>query len=227
MELTLFGLVWFGLVYYHYSDYLFKLLLIGDSSVGKSCLLLRFADDSYVDSYISTIGVDFVRALPTLHFTVGHCWTGAVQNYNKQLLPRSTWDHCEQLLPLGEMGVVGPRTAIVYDVTEMESFNNVKQWLNEIDRYANESVCKLLVGNKCDLVENKVVDTQTAKAFADELGIPFLETSAKDSINVEQAFLTMAAEIKKKMGNQPTAAKSTGTVEMKGQPIQQNSNCCG
>lgn len=49
---------------------------------------------------------------------------------------------------------------IVYDVTEMESFNNVKQWLNEIDRYADESVCKLLVGNKCDLVENKVVDTQ-------------------------------------------------------------------
>lgn len=122
----------------------------------------------------------------------------------------------------------------MYDVTEMESFNNVKQWLSEIDRYASESVCKLLVGNKCDLVENKVVDTQTAKvcynnstffchplltpilikvkvigknyhltlldlqAFADELGIPFLETSAKDAVNVEQAFLTMAAEIKKK-----------------------------
>ncbi|KAL4573432.1 hypothetical protein LXL04_020237 [Taraxacum kok-saghyz] len=90
------------------------------------------------------------------------------------------------------MGII-----IVYDVTDMESFNNVKQWLSEIDRYANESVCKLLVGNKCDLIENKVVDTQTAKAFADELGIPFLETSAKDSVNVEQAFLTMAAEIKK------------------------------
>lgn len=54
---------------------------------------------------------------------------------------------------------------IVYDVTEMESFNNVKQWLNEIDRYANDSVCKLLVGNKSDLVENKVVDTQTAKVI--------------------------------------------------------------
>ncbi|KAF9608549.1 hypothetical protein IFM89_009915 [Coptis chinensis] len=157
-------------------DYLFKLLLIGDSSVGKSCILLRFADDSYVDSYVSTIGVDF----------------------------------------------------IVYDVTEMESFNNVKQWLNEIDRYANESVCKLLVGNKCDLAENKVVDTQTAKAFADELGIPFLETSAKDSINVEQAFLTMAGEIKKRIGNQSSSnTKPASTVQMKGQPIQQNSNCCG
>lgn len=55
---------------------------------------------------------------------------------------------------------------IVYDVTEIESFNNVKQWLNEIDRYANDSVCKLLVGNKCDLVENKAVDSQTAKVFS-------------------------------------------------------------
>ncbi|OIT33320.1 PREDICTED: ras-related protein RABD1-like [Nicotiana attenuata] len=97
----------------------------------------------------------------------------------------------------------------------MESFNSVMQWLNEIDRYANESVYK-------------VVDTQTGKALADELGIPFLETSAKDSINVEQAFLTMAGEIKKKMGNQPAGAKKSGsTVQIKGQPIEQKSNCCG
>ncbi|KAK9690198.1 hypothetical protein RND81_09G111000 [Saponaria officinalis] len=80
----------------------------------------------------------------------------------------------------------------------MESFNNVKQWLNEINRYANDSVCKLLVGNKCDLVENKVVDTQMGQALADELGIPFLETSAKEALNVEKAFLTMAGAIKKK-----------------------------
>ncbi|KAL8061285.1 hypothetical protein ABFX02_02G077600 [Erythranthe guttata] len=109
----------------------------------------------------------------------------------------------------------------------MESFNNVKQWLNEIDRYANNNVCKLLVGNKCDLAESKVVDTQMGKALADELGIPFLETSAKDAINVEQAFLTMTGEIKKKMGNQPTANKPGSTVQIKGQPIEQNSNCCG
>lgn len=100
-------------------------------------------------------------------------------------------------------------------MTDQDSFNNVKQWLNEIDRYANENVNKLLVGNKSDLVSKKVVDTQTAKvcggarvcllwillihdpqAFADELGIPFLETSAKSATNVEQAFMTMAAGIK-------------------------------
>ncbi|KAF3450377.1 hypothetical protein FNV43_RR06457 [Rhamnella rubrinervis] len=248
-------------------DYLFKLLLIGDSSVGKSCLLLRFADDSYVDSYISTIGVDFkIRTVELDGKTVKlQIWDTAGQERFRTIT--SSYYR-------GAHGII-----IVYDVSEMESFNNVKQWLNEIDRYANDNVCKLLVGNKCDLVESKVVDTQVAKAFADELGIPFLETSAKDSINVEQAFLTMAAEIKKKpiklkresdlifrvlwfqwdfhnimdefdlifrvlwfqwdfhnimdefyarrMGSQPTAAKSTGTVQMKGQPIEQKSNCCG
>lgn len=63
---------------------------------------------------------------------------------------------------------------VVYDVTDMESYNNVKQWLNEIDRYACENVNKLLVGNKCDLVTKKAVDFETAKDFADKLDIPFL-----------------------------------------------------
>ncbi|PIM99760.1 GTPase Rab1/YPT1, small G protein superfamily [Handroanthus impetiginosus] len=197
-------------------DYLFKLLLIGDSSVGKSCLLLRFADDSYVDSYISTIGVDFkIRTVELEGKTIKlQIWDTAGQERFRTIT--SSYYR-------GAHGII-----IVYDVTEKESFNNVKQWLNEIDRYANDNVCKLLVGNKCDLVESKVVDTETAKAFADELGIPFLETSAKDAINVEQAFLTMAAEIKKKIGSQPAGDKSsTSTVEIKGQPIEQKSNCCG
>ncbi|KAL9992572.1 putative small GTPase, P-loop containing nucleoside triphosphate hydrolase [Helianthus debilis subsp. tardiflorus] len=81
-------------------------------------------------------------------------------------------------------------------VTDQESFNNVKQWLSEIDCYVSENVNKILVGNKCDLVANKVVSTETAKAFADEIGIPFLETSAKDATSVEQAFMAMTASIK-------------------------------
>lgn len=197
-------------------DYLFKVLLIGDSSVGKSCLLLRFADDSYADSYISTIGVDFkIRTLELDEKAVKlQIWDTAGQERFRTIT--SSYYR-------GAHGII-----IVYDVTEMESFNNVKQWLSEIDRYANDSVCKLLVGNKCDLVDEKVVDTEKAKAFADELGIPFIETSAKDSINVEEAFVTMSAEIKKRMGSQPSADKSTSnTVKMKGQPIhQQKSSCC-
>ncbi|KAJ4798384.1 Ras-related protein Rab-1A [Rhynchospora pubera] len=196
-------------------DYLFKLLLIGDSSVGKSCLLLRFADDSYVDSYISTIGVDFkIRTVDLDGKTVKlQIWDTAGQERFRTIT--SSYYR-------GAHGII-----IVYDVTEMESYNNVKQWLNEIDRYASDNVCKLLVGNKCDMVDSKVVATETAQAFADSLGIPFLETSAKESINVEKAFLTMSAEIKRRVASQPTGDKKpTTTVQIKGQPLQQKSSSC-
>lgn len=103
----------------------------------------------------------------------------------------------------------------MYDVTDQESFNNVKQWLQEIDRYACENVNKLLVGNKSDLTTKKVVDFTTAKEFADGLDIPFLETSAKNATNVEQAFLTMAAEIKNRTG--PAAVSGNeGKVQISG-----------
>merc|ERR1711979_157836 len=99
---------------------------------------------------------------------------------------------------------------VVYDVTDQESFNNVKQWLQEIDRYACETVNKLLVGNKCDLTTKKVVDYTTAKEYADQLGIPCLETSAKNATNVEQASMAMAAEIKNRVG--PPAAAQQGAA---------------
>ena len=85
-------------------------------------------------------------------------------------------------------------------MTDQVSFNNVKQWLQEIDRYACENVNKLLVGNKCDIAK-RVVDYNTAKEFASSLPvpIPFIETSAKNSTNVERAFMTMASEIKSRL----------------------------
>ncbi|KAM7272891.1 hypothetical protein ACFE04_027555 [Oxalis oulophora] len=116
---------------------------------------------------------------------------------------------------------------IVYDVTDQESFNNVKQWLSEIDRYASENVNKLLVGNKCDLTANKVVSYETAKAFADEIGIPFMETSAKSATNVEEAFMAMSADIKTRMASQPSANNGRPpTVQIRGQPVNQKSGCC-
>jgi Ras-related protein Rab-1A len=102
---------------------------------------------------------------------------------------------------------------VVYDVTDIESFNNVKQWLHEIDRYACENVNKLLVGNKSDLAAKRQVTTEQAKEFADSLGIEFLETSAKTATNVEQAFTTMASQIKERMQSQPTAGASKATIK--------------
>ncbi|KAJ2888577.1 ras GTPase [Coemansia aciculifera] len=169
-------------------DYLFKLLLIGDSGVGKSCLLLRFADDTYTESYISTIGVDFkIRTIELEGKTVKlQIWDTAGQERFRTIT--SSYYR-------GAHGII-----VVYDVTDSQSFTDVKQWLQEIDRYASEGVNKLLVGNKSDLVDARQVDFTAAKELADTLGISFLETSAKDSTNVEQAFLTMAKQIKDRMG---------------------------
>jgi Ras-related protein Rab-1A len=84
---------------------------------------------------------------------------------------------------------------MVYDVTSQESFDHVNDWLKEVNRYASEGTCKLLVGNKSDRSEEKVVTKEQAKEFADDIGVPFLETSAKSAANVEEAFLTMASEL--------------------------------
>ncbi|XP_037411253.1 GTP-binding protein YPTM2-like [Triticum dicoccoides] len=196
-------------------DYLFKLLLIGDSGVGKSCLLLRFADDSYLDSYISTIGVDFkIRTVEQDGKTIKlQIWDTAGQERFRTIT--SSYYR-------GAHGII-----IVYDVTDQDSFNNVKQWLNEIDRYASENVNKLLVGNKCDLADKRAVSYETAKAFADEIGIPFMETSAKNALNVEQAFMAMAASIKDRMASQPAANNARpATVQIRGQPVEQKASCC-
>lgn len=116
---------------------------------------------------------------------------------------------------------------VVYDVTDQESFNNVKQWLHEIDRYAAENVNKLLVGNKSDLTAKRVVSTEQGKEFADSLGIEFLETSAKTSTNVEQAFLTMASQIKARMKTQPAQGAGTKvSIGGPGQKIDQKGGCC-
>eukprot|EP00299_Pterocystis_sp_00344_P012446 c5976_g1_i1.p1 GENE.c5976_g1_i1~~c5976_g1_i1.p1 ORF type:complete len:203 (+),score=49.99 c5976_g1_i1:70-678(+) len=197
-------------------DYLFKLLLIGDSGVGKSCLLLRFADDTYTESYISTIGVDFkIRTIEIDGKTIKlQIWDTAGQERFRTIT--SSYYR-------GAHGII-----VVYDVTDLESFNNVKNWLHEIDRYAVEGVNKLLVGNKSDLVSKKQVETTTAKEFADSLSIPFLETSAKTAANVENAFITMAKEIKERLSSQPELQKPhAGGIKVgHGESVRSNNGCC-
>jgi Ras-related protein Rab-1A len=193
-------------------DYLFKLLLIGDSGVGKSCLLLRFADDTYTESYISTIGVDFkIRSIELEGKTVKlQIWDTAGQERFRTIT--SSYYR-------GAHGII-----IVYDVTDKESFQNIQHWLQEIDKYANEGVMKLLVGNKSDLQSKKVVSYDEAKELADSLGIGFIETSAKNAHNVEQAFTKMALEMKTKV---KTTVPTKPTKLMRpGTPVKQG-GCCG
>jgi len=180
-------------------DYLIKLLLIGDSGVGKSCLLLRFSDDSFTPSFITTIGIDFkIRTIELEGKRIKlQIWDTAGQERFRTITTAYY---------RGAMGIL-----LVYDVTDEKSFNNIRNWIRNIEQHATESVNKILIGNKCDMVEKKVVDSARGKALADEYAIKFLETPAKNSINVEEAFITLAKDIKKRLiDNQDASPAGTG-----------------
>ncbi|XP_075928579.1 ras-related protein Rab-35 [Petromyzon marinus] len=156
-------------------DHLFKLLIIGDSGVGKSSLLLRFSDNVFSGSHITTIGVDFkIRTMDVGGERVKlQIWDTAGQERFRTIT--STYYR-------GTHGVI-----VVYDVTSAESFVNVQRWLQEITTNC-EDVCRILVGNKDDDPNRKVVETQDARRFAEQMGVRLYETSAKDNIHVEDMF---------------------------------------
>ena len=120
---------------------------------------------------------------------------------------------------------------MVYDVTDRESFRNIENWVKEIEKYASDSVVKLLVGNKADLSAKKVVTTEEGMKLAESLHVKFLETSAKNSQNVEQAFTTMAGEIRTKVAaNKATSGSGARGRQLPrispGQQTSINSNSC-
>ncbi|RLM99071.1 ras-related protein RABE1c [Panicum miliaceum] len=169
-------------------DYLIKLLLIGDSGVGKSCLLLRFSDGSFTTSFITTIGIDFkIRTI----------------ELDGKRIKLQIWDTAGQerfrtittAYYRGAMGIL-----LVYDVTDESSFNNIRNWIRNIEQHASDNVNKILVGNKADMDESKrAVPTAKGQALADEYGIKFFETSAKTNLNVEQVFFSIARDIKQRL----------------------------
>ena len=183
------------------SDFLYKLLMIGDSGVGKSSLLLRFASDQFEDSHMTTAGLDFkIRTVEVDGKVVKlQMWDTAGQERFRTIT--SSYYR-------GAQGIV-----VVYGLDDKKSFENVKQWVEEIDRYAGEGVVKLLVGNKCD-VEARQVTREEAEKFAEELKMRYMETSAKTGENVEETFMLTAREIKAKgvPKPKPSAAQTVNTA---------------
>lgn len=117
-------------------DYLFKILLIGNSGVGKSSLLLRFADDTFTDNFMPTIGVDFkIRTLEVDGRTIKlQIWDTAGQERFKTI----TSSYYK-----GAHGII-----VVYDITDKESFKNIDTWMTEVEKHASDNVSRILVGNK-------------------------------------------------------------------------------
>jgi len=172
-------------------DYLFKILIIGDSGVGKSCLLLRFSDDIYTESYISTIGVDFkIRNIELDSKIIKlQIWDTAGQERFKTIT---------QSYYRGAHGII-----VVYDITDRDTFTNVEQWLNDIERYAQPCVNKFLVGNKCDIDVKRQIDIEEGKELASRFNMSFIETSAKNTINVADMFQQLSREIKTRITTEP------------------------
>jgi len=168
---------------------LIKLLLIGDSGTGKSSLLLRYADEDFRDSFISTIGVDFkVKSI----------------DINGEEVKLQIWDTAgqERFRTITSSYYRGAHGVfVVYDITNPETFGNVKNWMVEIDRYATEKVAKGLIGNKSDLESARQVSVEDGKALAKQLNVPFFETSAKSGAGVEVSFHTLTSNIIKEVAN--------------------------
>lgn len=198
-------------------DHLFKLLIIGDSGVGKSSLLIRFSDNTFSGSYITTIGVDFKIRTVVI---------------NGERVKLQIWDTAGQerfrtitnTYYRGTHGVI-----VVYDVTNGESFANVKRWLQEIESNC-DVVNKVLVGNKNDDPGRKVVITEDAQRFANQMDIRLFETSAKDNINVEEMFLAITEQVlrhKKQTQKQVQSDQNNDTVHLrKGANIKKKNKCC-
>ena len=176
-------------------DYLFKLLLIGNSSVGKSSLLYRFVDNSWDENFVPTIGVDFVRIFYIYNLYIQKLKTLEINGKKVKL---QIWDTAGQerfknitaSYYRGGHGVL-----VVYDITDRESFTNLNSWLIEIEKNANKNVFKLLIGNKSDLEPQRQVQFDEGKAFAESNGMKFIETSAKTDQKVKEAFETLTKEI--------------------------------
>ncbi|XP_055602438.1 ras-related protein Rab-35 [Uranotaenia lowii] len=198
-------------------DHLFKLLIIGDSGVGKSSLLIRFSDNTFSGSYITTIGVDFkIRTVVIGGERIKlQIWDTAGQERFRTIT--NTYYR-------GTHGVI-----VVYDVSNGESFANVKRWLQEIESNC-DVVNKVLVGNKNDDPNRKVVITEDAKRFADQMEIQLFETSAKDNINVEEMFLTITEQVlrhKKQSQKQNQTDHSNDVVNLrKGGNLKKKKKCC-
>ena len=162
-----------------------KFLLIGDSGVGKSCLLTRFVDDVFSPSFMSTVGIDF--KIRSILLNSG----GRVK--------LQIWDTAgqERFRTITKAFYRGAQAVLlVFDVTEKESFTSLPLWLEEVERNAvDKEVPRILIGNKCDLVAKRIVGEAEAKVFASEHGYLYAETSANSGKNVQEVFMGMAERV--------------------------------
>ncbi|KAF8068358.1 YPTV3 [Scenedesmus sp. PABB004] len=196
-------------------DHLFKVLLVGDSAVGKSCLLMRFTADRFDDVTTSTIGVDFRVKYLTL---------------DGKRVKLAVWDTAgqERFRTLTSSYYRGAQGVIfVYDVTRPESFENLERiWMKEVDIYSNiEDAVKMVVANKVDLESERQVSKAAGHDFARNMGCLYVETSAKTNVAVQQAFEELVLKILETPAL-VSAALGSGGVKLGAQQASSGGSTC-
>ena len=159
-------------------DYLFKVLLLGDSDVGKSSLILRYTEETFNSKLVNSIGVDFKMKKKEI---------------DGKIIKVQIWDTAghERFRSITYSYYRGANAIIiVFDLSDKKSFISITDWLKQIEKHAKENVFKFLVGNKSDLIDERKVTYEEAKQYADEHDLPYIETSAKEGININELFDT-------------------------------------
>lgn len=188
----------------------FKLVLLGESAVGKSSLVLRFVKGQFHEYQESTIGAAFLTQTVCIDDTTVkfEIWDTAGQERYHSLAP---------------MYYRGAQAAIVvYDIQNQDSFARAKTWVKELQRQASPNIVIALAGNKADLANSRVVDYEEAKQYADDNGLLFMETSAKTAVNVNDIFLAIAKKLPKNEGTGP----QQNIRPTQNEQSRQNSGCC-
>jgi len=164
-------------------EYLFKILLVGNSNVGKSSLFLRFVDEIWKENFVPTIGVDFkIKSI----------------KINNKIIKLQIWDTAGQerfksILSSYYKGANG--ILLLYDITNINSFKSLSNWLIDIEKNSSKNVKKILIGNKCDLNELRKIPINKGKEFADTYNMKFIETSAKNNVNINECFNILGKEL--------------------------------
>ena len=203
------------------TQYTFKYILVGDSCVGKSCLLLQFTNHRFEHMHDMTIGVEFGTYLHTLDngdIIKLQIWDTAGQESFKSIT-KSYYRHSVCAL-------------VVFDVTDEKSYKNVVGWINDVKAYAHSPITIVLVGNKCDLEDKRKIKSVDAERFAKENDISYIETSARTSMNVKLAFLQPIHQIYKlikegKIDIPHTGSNRLSVLALIEQKKEENNGFCG
>ena len=164
-------------------DYLFKILLIGDSTANKTSILLKFCDDAFNTTQISTIGIDFkVKTFQLNSKKIRlHVWDTAGQERFKTIT---------SAYYRGAHGIL-----LVYSITDKESFDSTCKWMENINEHADKNVEIILLGNNCEKSEMRQVSKEDGERFAIENNIKFFEVSSKNNYNLESAFMALTSDL--------------------------------